>query len=128
MDFKNLAMLLVDDDSLCRKILASSLIILGVDREKIKQAANGQDALDVLIGFKPNVVITDYNMPIMDGLEFVKKLKADSELSKISVIFYTGETNILLYAQREGITDALKLELSPSEEELKTIIVKAITK
>lgn len=128
MDLENLAILLVDDESLCRKILAYALIDLGIDREKIKQAANGQEALDVLKNFKPDIVITDYNMPIMNGLEFVKKLKADSELSKISVIFYTGETNILYYAQKEGITDALKLELSPSEEELKTIIMKAIAK
>lgn len=126
MNFENLKILLVDDDSLCRKILASSLIILGVDRDKIMQAADGLDALDVLKNFKPDIVITDYNMPIMDGLEFVKKLKADSELSKISVIFYTGETNILYYAQKEGITDALKLELYPSDEEIISILYQAI--
>ena len=126
--FKKLKILIVDDDSLARRILVSRLIMVSFKKENIKDASDPFEALKILTVFKPDVIITDYNMPGMNGLKFVRKLKVDPEFSKIPIVFYTGEKSILYYARDVGITNALKLELSPSDEEIISTINKAMKK
>ncbi|MDO8260517.1 MAG: response regulator [Candidatus Magasanikbacteria bacterium] len=126
--FENLKILIVGDDSSARRILVSRLIMVSFKKENIKDASDPFEALEILTVFKPDVIITDYYMPGMNGLKFVRKLKVNPEFSKIPIVFYTRETSILSYARIEGITDALKLELSPSDKEIVNTINQAITK
>lgn len=65
--------LIVDDSTSMRQMIAHTLSSAGF---QVTQAANGQDALATLTSARPDVIITDLNMPVMDGLTFIKKARA----------------------------------------------------
>lgn len=67
-----LRVLIVDDSSVMRKIVERSLREAGIDIEQVFPAGNGEEALGVLHQGKVDLVLCDINMPVMDGLEFVK--------------------------------------------------------
>ncbi|MFK7823225.1 MAG: response regulator [Oligoflexales bacterium] len=77
--------LMVDDEEDLLYVLGASFEGLGIEFET---ASNGEDALDRFGSFKPDIVLTDYNMPNMNGVELSKKLK---EINKdIKIILYTA--------------------------------------
>ena len=57
---------------------------------EVSQATNGIEALEILKGSKPSIIISDILMPGMDGFSLCKKLKSDPELRKIPLVFYTA--------------------------------------
>ncbi len=65
--------LVVDDSRLQRKILSSSLVRWGYD---VIEAASGEEALDICIAKRPELVISDWVMPTMDGIQFCKEFRA----------------------------------------------------
>jgi two-component system, chemotaxis family, chemotaxis protein CheY len=73
MNFKG-SILLVDDEAHIRKYVALILKQLGAN--KIVEATNGQEAIELFQQQKPDVVLLDISMPLMNGLETLKKLKA----------------------------------------------------
>ena len=79
--------LIVDDDEDIRLLLDFSLSGKGYE---VLEAANGADALDIIGEHKVNLVITDLTMPIMDGYELIKRLRAFSETSSMPVLMLTG--------------------------------------
>lgn len=86
--------LLVDDSKLSRKIQRKLLEDLGV--ESILEAKDGQEALNRLeeSEFNVDLVLTDWNMPVMDGLAFIRELRrreSSREGQKVPVIFVTSE-------------------------------------
>jgi two-component system chemotaxis response regulator CheY len=83
--------LLVDDSSLVRKIARK---ILACEGFEIDEAENGQIAIDKCLTRMPDVILLDWNMPVMDGLEFLKSLRRAQGGRKPSVIFCTTETDI----------------------------------
>lgn len=85
--------LVVDDSKAIRMILARSLGELGFD---VCEAANGREALDVLEAEKGSVqlVLADWNMPGMNGLDLVKQLRRNPELSSVVVVMVTTETEL----------------------------------
>lgn len=80
--------LLVEDDPQSRWVLSKLLSRSGCDCEV---AANGQDALDVLERFRPDVILMDMMMPVLDGLEATRRIKTDPSLRDIPVIALTGD-------------------------------------
>ena len=66
--------LIVDDSSVMRKIVERSLRQAGIELEKVFEAGNGAEALVVLRDSKVDLILCDINMPVIDGLEFVKQL------------------------------------------------------
>jgi two-component system chemotaxis response regulator CheY len=71
--------LVVGDSSVMRKIAERSLRQAGVDPEKVTEAGNGAEALAVLHDNPVDLILCDINMPVMDGLEFVREVaKLDS--------------------------------------------------
>ena len=66
--------LIVDDSSVMRKIVERSLRQAGIDLSDVFQAGNGAEALGVLKESKVDLILCDINMPVMDGLEFIKQL------------------------------------------------------
>jgi two-component system cell cycle response regulator len=81
--------LLVDDDRTLRAVLNMQLEQLGYS---VIEATNGQEAFDTLQEHKTDidVILLDREMPVMDGMQFIAKIKANAELSRIPVIMVTG--------------------------------------
>ena len=82
--------LIVDDDSTTRKLLRIYLKGNGFD---VATAENGLDAIEKLGGEAVNLVVTDLNMPYMDGIEFIRSMKANPETAHIPVLMITTETD-----------------------------------
>ena len=81
-------LLLVEDNTIVREGIAG-LIEIQEDLEVIGEAAGGPEALSLLQGgLRPDIVLTDLNMPVMDGIELTERICA-LEISNISVIMLT---------------------------------------
>jgi two-component system chemotaxis response regulator CheY len=83
--------LIVDDSSVMRKIVERSLRQAGLDLSKVFEAGNGAEALSVLQGDKVDLILCDINMPVMDGLEFVKQLAGVENAKGTPVVMITTE-------------------------------------
>ena len=95
---KNMQILVVDDFSTMRRIVKNVLRELGFNN--IKEAEDGKAALQVLRSSKIDFIVTDWNMPVMDGLSLLKSVRADDQLKSIPVLMVTAE------AKREQIIEA----------------------
>ncbi len=84
--------LVIDDSKTTRMILRRMLKELGFE---VEEAENGQEALDLLeSGFAPNIVLVDWNMPVMDGYQFVKAVRAKPKFNKLVLMMVTTETEL----------------------------------
>ncbi|MGB9458747.1 MAG: response regulator [Bryobacteraceae bacterium] len=85
--------LVVDDSRAVRMILARTLKELGFE---VREAANGREALEVIEAEKTGVtlVLADWNMPEINGLELLKQLRQKPELSSLVVVMVTTETEL----------------------------------
>lgn len=84
--------LVVDDSSTIRKILAMYLGKLGFD---VTLAVNGRDGLDRLKAMpKADVVLVDWNMPEMNGIAFLRKLRENSDYAALPVVMVTTNTEL----------------------------------
>ena len=85
--------MVVDDSKAIRMILAKTLRDVGYE---VLEAANGREALTVFERESSGIslVLVDWNMPQMDGLEFVKRLRADPRNSSVVLMMVTTETEI----------------------------------
>jgi two-component system chemotaxis response regulator CheY len=94
--------LIVDDFATVRRIIRTILVSQYVAAaDEIKEAENGHDALRVLQSFDPDLIISDWNMPRMTGIDFLRAVrKLDGAKSKIPVLMVTAE------AKRENIVEA----------------------
>ncbi len=84
--------LVVDDSAVARKIAIKCLGSIGVG-EKIVQAADGQQALDVIKTDPPDLILADLNMPVMDGVSMLRRIKANPKLATIPVIVISSILN-----------------------------------
>jgi len=83
--------LIIDDSSVMRKIVERSLRQAGVNLTQVLEAGNGAEALAVLEQSQVDLILCDINMPIMDGLEFVKQLAGVSNAKGVPVVMITTE-------------------------------------
>src|ERR1700733_15068185 len=85
--------LVVDDSRAMRMIIARTLSELGYE---VREAANGREALEVIEAEKGalKLVLTDWNMPEINGLELLKRLRLIPELSSLVVVMVTTETDM----------------------------------
>jgi two-component system chemotaxis response regulator CheY len=97
---QNLRFLVVDDFSTMRRIVRNLLKELGYTN--VEEAEDGADGLNKLRTGQFDFVVSDWNMPNMDGLEMLKQIRADATLSKLPVLMVTAEAkkeNIIAAAQ-----------------------------
>jgi two-component system chemotaxis response regulator CheY len=83
--------LVVDDSAAIRKILQRVLRQTGMAIRTIHEAGDGEEALEILKVHKPALVLTDINMPKMDGLQFLAALKGSEGWRDIPVVMITTE-------------------------------------
>jgi two-component system, chemotaxis family, chemotaxis protein CheY len=87
----NIRVLIVDDSSVMRKIVERSLRQAGIGIAQIFEASNGAEALAVVQNSKLDLILCDINMPVMDGLEFVKQLAGVENAKGVPVVMITTE-------------------------------------
>ena len=87
----NIRALIVDDSSVMRKIVERSLRQAGMDLKQVLEAGNGAEALTVLQDNPVDLILCDINMPVMDGLEFVKQLAGVENAKGVPVVMITTE-------------------------------------
>jgi two-component system, chemotaxis family, chemotaxis protein CheY len=82
--------LVVDDSKAIRLILSRTLTDLGYD---VSSASNGKEAMETM-NREPfvSVALVDWNMPVMNGLDFVKALRAEERFSDVKIVMVTTET------------------------------------
>lgn len=85
----NTKFLVVDDFSTMRRIVRNLLKELGYNN--VEEAEDGADALNKLRNGDFEFVVSDWNMPNMDGLTMLQNIRADSKLSKLPVLMVTAE-------------------------------------
>jgi two-component system chemotaxis response regulator CheY len=84
-------MLIVDDSLPMRAIIIRTIKASGFMETEFLQASNGEEALEVLGNDWVDLVITDYNMPDMNGMELIQRMKKDDILQAIPVLVVTTE-------------------------------------
>lgn len=92
--------LVVDDSSTMRRIIINTLNKIGYT--ECAEAANGREGVERMAGGAVDVVITDWNMPEMSGIEFVRALRANAATRAVPVLMVT--TN----AAKDDIVEALR--------------------
>ena len=85
----NMKILVVDDMSTMRRIVKNIMKQLGF--ANVEEAENGQDALDKLRADTFGFVISDWNMPVMTGIQLLRAIRADEKLKAIPVLMVTAE-------------------------------------
>jgi two-component system chemotaxis response regulator CheY len=88
---ENIRVLIVDDSSVMRKIVERSLRQAGLSISQVLEAGNGAEALATVKDNKVDLILCDINMPVMDGLEFVKLLPGVDNAKGIPVVMITTE-------------------------------------
>lgn len=97
---KAIKILVVDDFPTMRRIIRNLLKDLGF--ENVDEAEDGVQGMEKLRNSTFDLIVSDWNMPNMDGLEMLKKIREDSDLAKIPVLMVTAEAkkeNIIAAAQ-----------------------------
>lgn len=97
---QNMKILVVDDFSTMRRIVKNVLKQIGYSN--IDEAEDGADALNKLRSRRYDFVVSDWNMPNMDGLELLKQIRADENLKTIPVMMVTAE------AEKDKVITAIK--------------------
>jgi len=85
--------LIVDDSSVMRKIVERSLRQAGIEEMVVHEAGNGLEALEKLRGAKMDLILSDINMPAMDGLELLRQIKAQNLAPGVPVVMITTESS-----------------------------------
>jgi two-component system chemotaxis response regulator CheY len=96
--------LVVDDMSTMRRIVKNVLRQIGFS--DIMEAENGQDALTKLKAGGFGLVVSDWNMPVMQGIDLLRAIRADAELKTLPFLMVTAE------AQKENLIEAVQAGVS----------------
>lgn len=97
--------LVVDDSGTMRKIILRSLNALGVT--DVVEAGDGSDGLDMFKQQQFDVVLTDWNMPRMTGLELLKAIRGSGSTVPVILITTEAEKGRVLEAVQAGVSDYL---------------------
>ena len=94
--------LVVDDSAVVRRMLG---LVLGDAGHEVSFAVDGQDGLETARAARPDLIISDLEMPVMDGIAFVRELKGQEASQPIPVIMLTasGEVDLHRAASDVGV-------------------------
>ncbi len=104
MAWKDMTVLIVDDFSTMRRIMRN--ILRDLEFKNILEAEDGTAAVTVLDTHKVDLIISDWNMPKMTGLELLKHVRANERYKDVPFLMVTAE------AQKENVIEAVKAKVS----------------
>ncbi|WP_068087216.1 response regulator [Polycladidibacter stylochi] len=106
--------LVVDDSTVIRKVARRILEDMGFE---VVEAADGQQALDACLNKMPEAVLLDWNMPVMDGMEFLQKLRTLEAGAAPVVVFCTTENDMshIVQAMNAGANEYI---MKPFDKEI----------
>lgn len=114
--------LIVDDSRTSRKILKG--ILEGSGYEVIGEATNGQEGYERYVELKPDVVTMDITMPVLDGIEALKKIKGEFPDAKVIMVTAAGQKTKMVEAVQSGADEFVGKPFDAVQ--LKSIIDKVI--
>lgn len=85
--------LIVDDSSVMRKIVERALRQAGLTIAAVLEASSGVEALELVRGRRVDLILSDINMPNMDGLEFLRQLREQDLAPDVPVVMITTESS-----------------------------------
>lgn len=94
--------LVVDDSKAMRMIVTRTLRQAGYENHETKEASDGKEGLDAVHEWQPDVIISDWNMPNMNGLEFLQALKAEQFPGVFGFVTTEGSSKMRQTAEDEG--------------------------
>lgn len=120
--------LIVDNSSTMRRIIVNTMKKLGYD--DFVEASDGQEGLQRVTECKPDLILTDWNMPKMDGRVFVKALRTQPGMQATPVLVVTthaDRTNVVL-ALQAGVNDYVVKPFTPEtlKEKLETLLTRPV--
>jgi two-component system chemotaxis response regulator CheY len=109
--------LIVDDSTPMRAVIKKVVKASGFNVGQFFEAANGIEALKILNQEWLDLVLTDYNMPDMNGLELVEEMKKNEELKSIPVVMITteGSRERVEEFMEKGVMDYIKKPFTPEQ-------------
>ena len=109
------SILIVDDSEIIRSMISRTITLTKLPVHTFREARNGIEALDVLNRDWIDIVFTDLNMPVMNGLDLIKNMKKTVDLEDIPVIVITteGNSNRLDELKDAGARDCIRKPFTP---------------
>jgi len=110
----DLKFLIVDDSPTMRRIVFNTLKRLGYN--DITEAEHGAEALEKLRATEGiNFIVTDWNMPVMDGLTFVQQVRSEAEYAKIPILMVTTRSvkDDIIEAMKAGVNNYVVKPFTP---------------
>lgn len=107
--------LLVDDDSVLLRLYSTKFVNEG---HEVKTALNGQEALDIVKTYIPDVMVLDLLMPKLNGFTFIEMVRTDARLRQVPIIVFSSVVNDEQIARLKtmGISDYLnKTDTTPTQ-------------
>jgi len=102
---------IIDDSKTMRNIQKSTLATLG--HTDIEEAGDGQDALSRVDAFNPDLILLDWNMPVMDGITFVKQYRAKGRTVPIIMVTTEAEKTRVIEAIQAGVNNYVVKPFTP---------------
>ncbi len=98
---------IADDDRVGRKTLIDAISSEYPDAD-IREAINGQDLVDLVLGEKPSLVLTDNEMPVMDGITAIERIRAIYGENSLPIIMISGRKEARVAAYEAGASAFLE--------------------
>jgi two-component system response regulator YesN len=119
--------LIVEDEMLVRMGLKATINWNELDMVVIGDVPNGQIAYEVYINEKPDIILTDIKMPVMDGIELITKIREHDEITQIIILSCLEDFNIVRKAMKLGVEDYI-LKLTMTNDEIIEVLKKVKAK
>ena len=111
----SLNVLVVDDSDVVRAVIRKTFRLAKIPFDKLFEAANGKEALDILGGNRVDLIFADINMPVMSGIEMIEKMSEDGLLKTIPVVVVSTEGSATRMGQlkQKGVCAYIRKPFTP---------------
>jgi two-component system chemotaxis response regulator CheY len=105
--------LIVDDSRVMRQIVIRTLRQAGLDGHELIEAGNGREGLEAVVAYRPDLVLSDWNMPEMTGIEFLTALRANGIAVPFGFVTSEGSPEMVGRAEAGGAMFVITKPFTP---------------